>query len=88
VGARLRVFDFDRTFVLQMLLFALLTVVLRPLLFSPVLRIFEERERRPRGFGEGGQRATEAGEPRDVLGLIGMARHEREAHPGRAPQRV
>ena len=38
-------FDFDLTFVLQMLLFALLIVVLRPLLFDPVLRVFEERRR-------------------------------------------
>lgn len=43
------VFDFDLTFVPQMLLFALLTVALRPLLFNPVLHIFEERERRTEG---------------------------------------
>jgi F-type H+-transporting ATPase subunit b len=42
-------FDFDLTFVLQMVVFATLIVVLKPLLFEPVLRVFEERERRTEG---------------------------------------
>src|SRR3954453_8637843 len=42
-------FDFDLSFLLQMLVFASLIVVLRPLLFDPVLRVFEERERRTDG---------------------------------------
>lgn len=42
-------FDFDLTFVLQMLVFATLIVVLRPLLYDPVLRVFEEREKRTDG---------------------------------------
>jgi F-type H+-transporting ATPase subunit b len=42
-------FDFDLTFVLQMVVFATLIVVLRPLLYEPVLRVFEERERRTDG---------------------------------------
>jgi F-type H+-transporting ATPase subunit b len=41
--------DLDLTFTLQMLLFAVLIVALKPLLFDPVLRIFEERERRTDG---------------------------------------
>ena len=41
--------DLDLTFTLQMLLFAALIVALKPLLFDPVLRIFEERERRTDG---------------------------------------
>jgi F-type H+-transporting ATPase subunit b len=41
--------DLDLTFTLQMAAFALLIVVLKPLLFDPVLRIFEERERRTEG---------------------------------------
>lgn len=41
--------DLDLTFTLQMLLFAALIVVLKPLLFDPVLRVFEERERRTDG---------------------------------------
>lgn len=41
--------DFDRTFVLQMAVFAVLIVVLRPLLFDPVLSIFEQREKRTEG---------------------------------------
>ncbi len=41
--------DLDLTFTLQMLLFAVLIVVLKPLLLDPVLRVFEERERRTDG---------------------------------------
>lgn len=41
--------DIDLTFTLQMLLFAVLIVALKPLLFDPALRIFEERERRTDG---------------------------------------
>jgi F-type H+-transporting ATPase subunit b len=41
--------DIDLTFTLQMLLFVVLIVVLKPLLFDPALRIFEERERRTDG---------------------------------------
>lgn len=41
--------DLDLTFTLQMLVFAVLIVALKPLLFDPVLRIFEERERRTDG---------------------------------------
>lgn len=41
--------DFDKTFILQMVLFAVLIVVLKPLLFDPVLRIFEQREQRTEG---------------------------------------
>jgi F-type H+-transporting ATPase subunit b len=41
--------DFDRTFLAQMVLFALLVVVLKPLLFDPVLKVFEQREVRTEG---------------------------------------
>jgi F-type H+-transporting ATPase subunit b len=41
--------DFDKTFLMQMVLFSLLIVVLKPLLFDPVLRIFEQREKRTEG---------------------------------------
>jgi len=55
--------DFDRTFILQMAIFALLIVVLRPLLFEPVLSIFEERERRTDGAkAEARLMQAEAGE--------------------------
>lgn len=42
-------FDFDRTFLVQMVLFMGLILVLKPLLFDPVLRIFEQREIRTDG---------------------------------------
>ncbi len=38
--------DFDATFLVQLVLFAGLTLVLKPLLFDPMLKLFEERERR------------------------------------------
>ena len=41
--------DFDKTFILQMIIFAGLIVVLKPLLIDPVLRVFEEREKRTDG---------------------------------------
>jgi F-type H+-transporting ATPase subunit b len=41
--------DLDLTFVLMMVVFAGLVVVLKPLLFDPVLRVFEEREKRTEG---------------------------------------
>ncbi|GAC1351498.1 MAG: hypothetical protein NVS3B20_03090 [Polyangiales bacterium] len=41
--------DLDLTFAGQILLFVLLFLVLRPLLFQPLIRLFEERERRIEG---------------------------------------
>jgi F-type H+-transporting ATPase subunit b len=41
--------DFDRTVLFQMALFALLIVVLKPLLFDPVLHVFALREERTEG---------------------------------------
>jgi F-type H+-transporting ATPase subunit b len=38
--------DFDATFIVQLVLFVGLTVFLKPLLFDPILKLFEERERR------------------------------------------
>ena len=64
-------FDFDLTFVLQMLVFASLIVVLRPLLFDPVLRVFEEREKRT----EGARQA--AREMQEEAGAL-LSRYEKE----------
>jgi F-type H+-transporting ATPase subunit b len=41
--------DLDLTFTMQMLVFVILIVTLKPLLFDPVLKIFEEREKRTDG---------------------------------------
>src|SRR5215212_6333875 len=41
--------DFDLTFLAQFLLFTLFILVIKPLLFDPMLRVFEERERRTDG---------------------------------------
>jgi F-type H+-transporting ATPase subunit b len=37
--------DFDWTFAVQVGLFVVLTLILKPLLFDPMLKVFEERER-------------------------------------------
>lgn len=41
--------DFDLTFLAQFVLFAAFITVLKPLLFDPLLRVFEEREKRTEG---------------------------------------
>ncbi|MEI9948163.1 MAG: ATP synthase F0 subunit B [Pseudomonadota bacterium] len=41
--------DFDRTVLLQIVVFTLLIVVLKPLLFDPVLKVFALREERTEG---------------------------------------
>jgi F-type H+-transporting ATPase subunit b len=38
--------DFDATFLVQIVLFVGLTLFLKPVLFDPMLKLFEERERR------------------------------------------
>ena len=38
--------DFDSTFLVQLVLFVGLTLFLKPMLFDPMLKLFEERERR------------------------------------------
>jgi F-type H+-transporting ATPase subunit b len=40
------VVDFDITLVAQIVLFFLLFLILKPILFSPMLKLFEEREKR------------------------------------------
>jgi F-type H+-transporting ATPase subunit b len=41
--------DVDLTFLVQVVLFVGLTLVLKPVLFDPMLRLFEEREKRIEG---------------------------------------
>src|SRR5689334_18592955 len=41
--------DLDRTVIVQAVLFAMLIVVLKPLLFDPVLKVFAAREARTEG---------------------------------------
>jgi F-type H+-transporting ATPase subunit b len=41
--------DFDATVVVQMVLFTVLAVMLKPLLFDPMLKLFAEREKRIEG---------------------------------------
>ena len=55
--------DLDLTFVGQMVVFATLIVILKPLLFDPVLGLFQEREKRTDGARAEARRMQEkAGE--------------------------
>jgi F-type H+-transporting ATPase subunit b len=63
--------DFDRTVLLQALLFMVLVVILKPLLFDPVIRVFEAREKRTEGA------RAEAREMQDEAGEL-LQRYERE----------
>lgn len=55
--------DMDRTVVVQFVLFLLLAVLLKPLLFDPILRVFEERENRTEGArGKARKMQEKAGE--------------------------
>lgn len=54
--------DFDLTFLAQFLLFTAFITLLKPLLFDPLLRVFEERERRTEGAkAEAAEMDAEAG---------------------------
>jgi F-type H+-transporting ATPase subunit b len=63
--------DFDLTFVAQMVVFAGLVLILKPLLFDPVLKIFEQREQ----YTEG--RKAEARELQEEAGVL-LRKYERE----------
>jgi F-type H+-transporting ATPase subunit b len=41
--------DFDLTFLAHLVAFAVLVMILKPLLFDPLMKLFEERERRTEG---------------------------------------
>ncbi|MEO7108937.1 MAG: H(+)-transporting ATPase [Polyangiaceae bacterium] len=41
--------DFDSTVIVQMVLFTILAVMLKPILFDPMLKLFAEREKRIEG---------------------------------------
>lgn len=56
------VMDIDRSMFVQMAVFALLVVVLSPLLFKPVLRLFEEREKRTEGARSAAKQMQEKAE--------------------------
>lgn len=76
--------DFDLTFVLQMALFAGLIVVLKPLLFDPLLKVFEAREEMTDGAKDSARAMQEkAGEllrryEQELSNVHDVARAERE----------
>src|SRR5687768_11478269 len=76
--------DFDRTFLVQMGVFFLLVLLLKPLLFDPVLKIFEQREERTEGAKKAARQMQEkAGEilrsyERELERVTRVATEERE----------
>lgn len=62
--------DFDATFIAQFILFTAFILVLRPLLFDPLLKVFAERERRTEGARE---------KARDMDAKAGELRQQYEA---------
>lgn len=63
--------DFDLTFLAQFVLFTFFILLLKPLLFDPLLRVFEEREKRTKG-------ALVEGGSLDEQTAALMARYEQE----------
>ena len=63
--------DFDRTVLLQIVVFAVLIVVLKPLLFDPMLKVFALREERTEGA------RTTARELQEKAGEL-LQRYEKE----------
>jgi F-type H+-transporting ATPase subunit b len=57
------VVDFDLTFIAQAVLFTFFIVLLKPLLFDPLMKVFEQREKRTEGAkAEAREMDREAGE--------------------------
>lgn len=69
--------DVDLTFLWSILVFVVLALVLKPLLFEPMLRLFEERERRIEGT------KAEARKLDDAAGQA-LSRYEDEMKKARA----
>jgi F-type H+-transporting ATPase subunit b len=69
--------DVDLTFVVELVMFVALTLVLKPLLFDPMLTLFEERERRTDG-------AKAQARKIDETSTRALARYEAEMTRARA----
>ena len=63
--------DFDLTFIAQFVLFTAFITVLKPLLLDPLLKVFEERERRTEG-------AKDVARDMDKKAAALLARYEAE----------
>ncbi len=69
--------DLNWTFAIQLGLFVVLTLVLKPLLFDPMLKLFEEREKRIDGAKAQARRI-------DETSATALARYEAEMAKARA----
>ncbi len=69
--------DLDLTFVVQLVLFVGLTLILKPVLFDPMLKLFEEREKRIDG-------AKVQARHMDEKSATALAKYEEEMAKARA----
>jgi F-type H+-transporting ATPase subunit b len=69
--------DVDLTFVVQLVMFVALTLVLKPILFDPMLTLFEEREKRTDGAKAQARRI-------DETSATALAKYEAEMTRARA----
>jgi F-type H+-transporting ATPase subunit b len=69
--------DIDRTFVVQLVLFVVFTVLLKPILLDPMLKLFEEREKRIDGAKAQARRI-------DEKSAGALAKYEAEMNKARA----
>ncbi|MGH7270226.1 MAG: ATP synthase F0 subunit B [Polyangiaceae bacterium] len=76
--------DFDATFLVQLVLFVGLTLALKPLLFDPMLKVFEERERRIDGAKLLARRIDEKSATALTTYEAGMAQARANANAERA----
>ena len=84
--------DVDLTFLVQLVLFVGLTLVLKPMLFDPMLKLFEEREKRIDGAKLQARKIDEksASALAEVRGRDGQGARGRRARTatGSGPRRV
>ncbi len=80
--------DFDATLVVQVALLVALTLALKPLLFDPMLKLFEEREKRIEGVKLAARRIDERSATALATYETEMARARTEGNAERDEQRA
>jgi F-type H+-transporting ATPase subunit b len=80
--------DFDATLIVQVVLLVVLTLALKPLLFDPMLRLFEEREKRIDGARLAARRIDEKSATALATYETAMAKARASANAERDAQRA
>jgi F-type H+-transporting ATPase subunit b len=80
--------DFDATLVVQVALLVALTLALKPLLFDPMLKLFEEREKRIEGVKLAARRIDERSATALATYEAEMAKARTEGNAARDAQRA